>query len=216
MLSSALFTQVHKIQSLTGLMTIKIPLTGVNITSTGGAGKCQGGSLGQYCYDPDTGFYLQTNTEVGDEKYKPRYIYPVDDEWWVGPTPGRKLGFMHNPTKSLNMPLVGWMYTDGKGTWHADETLVISPGPLTLCDSLTVSASGPAAEEQSEKLGEFSRTEMWWNGKPVFRNSQGRLLKQSSKEWDVGDNLDKAGLRGSFTCHCPGSDENWTYWDGAK
>ena len=57
---------------------------------------------------------------------------------------------------------------------------------------------------------------MWWNGKPVFRNRYGQLLRQSGKGWDVGPNLGKAGLRGSMAYHCPGSEEKWTYWDGAN
>ena len=107
------------------------------------------------------------------------------------------------------------MYGDGKSGWPADTTLVISPGPLSsLCDSLTVSASGPAAEKQPDKLGEFSRTKMWWNGKPVFRNSQGRLLHQSPGQgWSVGVKLALAGLTGSMACHCPTIEENWEYAD---
>ena len=109
------------------------------------------------------------------------------------------------------------MYADN-GRFHADTTLVISPGPLTLCDSLTVSASGPAAEKHPVKLGEFSRTEMWWNGKPVFRNSQGQLLHQTpDKGWDVGVKLSKAGLQSSMAHHCPAFEEKkWEYWDWSQ
>ena len=196
---------------------VDFSLNFITITSSGGTAKFQGGVLGQYCYDPDTGFYLQTSTEKGHENYnQPRYIYPVDDVWCVGDAPGVKAGALKNPTKSQSLPLVGWMYSDDK-TFHADTTLVISPGPLSsLCDRITVSASGPAAEVQSPKLGEFSRTEMWWNGRPVFRNSQGQLLKQSGKEWDVGPNLGRAGLRGSMTHHCPGSEKKWEYAVGRE
>ena len=185
------------------------------LTSTEGAAQLQGGSLGQYCYDPVTGTYIQTNTEGGHEKYQPVYIYPVDDEWRVGPTPGKKSGWMYNPTKSKSLPVVGWMYADE--TWHADTSLVISPGPLTLCDSLTVFASGPTAEKQPASLGEFSRTEMWWNGKPVFRNSHGQLLHQSNNQgWIVGVKLGKVLLAGSMAHHCPGSEKKWTFWDGTN
>ena len=139
-------------------------------------------------------------------------IYPVDDEWRVGDTPGKKISFLKNLTQSQSIPLDGWMYSDGKGTWPADTTLVISPGPLSsLCDSLTVSASGPAAWKWPECLGKFSRTEMWWNGKPVFRNSEGQLLKQSGEGWDVGSKFGLACLRGSMAHHCPGSEKKWEY-----
>ena len=188
------------------------------LSSSGGAAKHNGGSLGQYCHDPDKGCYVQTNTEKGHEDYRPLYLYRVmGDGWWIGPTPGVKAGYLKNPTQSKSPPLDGWMYSDGTGTWPADTTLVISPGPLTLCDCLTVSASGPAAEMWPECLGEFSRTEMWWNGKPVFTNSQGRLLHQSHAQgWIVGPRLGKAGLNGSMAHNCPSREENWTYWDGTK
>ena len=95
----------------------------------------------------------------------------------------------------------------------------VAPGPLSsLCDSLTVSASGPAAEMWIQCLGKFSRTEMWWNGKPVFRNRQGWLLHQSAADqgWHVGPKLGDYGLTGSMACDCPGSEKKWTYWDGAN
>ena len=140
----------------------------------------------------------------------------MDYKWRVGPTLGNTACKLYNPTKKQSMPLLGWMYyDDNTWSWHADATLVISPGPLSsLCDSLTVSASGPAAEMWPQCLGEFSRTEMWWNGKPVFTNSQGWLLYQSPAQgWYVGDKLGRAGLRGSMAHHCPSREKNWTYWD---
>ena len=139
------------------------------LSSSGGAAKHQGASLGQYCHDPDKVCYVQSSTEEGKENYKPRYLYPVDDVWCVSETLGEKKEglFLKNPTKSQTLPTTGWMYSNGK-SWTADPSLVISPGPLTLCKSLTAT---------SDSLGEFSRTELWWNGKPVFRNRKGRLLR---------------------------------------
>ena len=141
----------------------------------------------------------------------------MDDVWYVSDILGEKTGYLKNPTKSKSMPLDGWMYAD-KVTWNADATLVISPGPLSsLCDSLTVSASGPVAEVQPECLGEFSRTEMWWLGRPVFRNSQGWHLYQSPYQgWTVGDKLGKRELIGYMARHCPAGEEIWSYWDGSN
>ena len=121
-----------------------------------------------------------------------------------------------NIEKTANI-CCGSLYADN-GRLHDDTTLVISPGPLSsLCDRLTVSASGPAAEKLAAKLGDFSRTEMWWHGQPVFKNSQGQLLHQSGKSgWIVGPELGKAGLSGSIAHHCPASEEKWTYFDGSK
>ena len=106
------------------------------------------------------------------------------------------------------------MYSDGTGTWPADTTLVISPRPLTLCDCLTVSTSGPAAEMWPQCLTEFSRTVMWWNGKPMFENSYGWLLYQGPIQgWCVGPKIGKPALRGSMAHHCPAREETWTYYD---
>ena len=141
-------------------------------------------------------------------------MVPANEKWMIRVKNGIWDGYLRNPSDNKSLPSNGWEYYGYEAKkWNADPTLVISPGPLTLCDSLTVSASGPAAREQSLSLGEFSRTEMWWNGKPVFRNRYGQLLRQSGKGWDVGPNLGKAGLRGSMAYHCPGSEEKWTYWD---
>ena len=66
-------------------------------------------------------------------------------------------------------------------------------------------------------LGEFSRTEMWWNGRPVFRNSLGQLLQMDAgiQGSVVGPELGQYSLAGSWTMahHCPAS-QVWTYWDG--
>ena len=186
------------------------------LSSAGGTARHQGGCLGQYCYDPDKGCYVQTNTEKGHELYHPRYLYPVDDGWWVGPTLGVRAGSLRNRTQNQSLPLEGWRYYDGK-TFISDTTLVISPGPLTLCDTITVSASGPAAESRPDCLGEFSRTEMWWNGKPVFRNIQGWLMYQSSTQgWIVKPIFGYFGLSGSMAHHCPAREDKWTYFNRSK
>ena len=132
---------------------------------------------------------------------------------------GVKCGYLRNLTDNKTVPTRGWeYYVDKSKSWTDDPSLVISPGPMTsLCDSLTVTASGPAAERFPACLGEFSRTETWWNGRPVFKNSQGRLLHQSPEQgWIVGPELGTAGLSGSMAHHCPTIERKWTYWDGSK
>ena len=268
----------RKITSETEIEKFSIDKLYIVLSSKGGAAKHQGGHLGQYCFDPDSGFYVQTNIEKGIypstslavsslvqsfafslnqsglsiphnsqsqvvRKSALRLCSNLDDGWYVndgGMNPkfpknppenksmskwyvndgGMNPKCLRNPTKDKSLPLEGWEYYDSDDkTWHSDTRLVISPGPLSsLCDSLTVSASGPAAKKWPECLGEFNRdVKMWWNGKPVFRNKTKQLLHQSDERgWGVGHILGTFRLRGSMAHHCPASEQEWSYWDGTK
>ena len=208
----------RKISSETDMLEFSINHF-IVLSSTGGAAKHYGGVLGLYCYDPDMDCFAQFSTERDHENHEPCYVYPIDDEWRVNKTPGEKTSWLKNLTKSKNVPANGWMHYDveGKKTWHADRSLVISPGIMTsLCDKLTVSASGAAAERWPECLGEFSRTEMWWRGRPVFRNSQGELLYNGWNGWIVGFAFCYASFEGSIARQCPATEKKWSYWDESK
>ena len=195
------------------------------LSSTSGAAKFHGGSLGQYCLVPNKGWAVQRNTEKGDEQYLPRFIYRMpEDGWWIGNTPGKNSGWLRNATLSDTPPMTGWMYIF-KNKWYEDPSLVItsltppwSADLMSLCDTITMAAWGPAAREQTACLGDFYRMrEMWWNGRPVFRNSFGRLLHQSHNQgWFVGTEFGKTNLSGFTAYHCPADEKNWEYWDGSK
>ena len=172
--------------------------------------------MGQYFYDQDIGCYVQKNTEKSEEMYVPRYLFSSPDNDWGGSdTPGDKSGWLYNPTPSKTLPLSGWWYYDGR-SWSSDPSLVITPSPMTsLCDKIMLSFDEPAAQKKWPLCqGEFSRTEMWWNGRPVFRNSQGQLLHQSPEQgWSVGAKLGFACISGSMTHDCPASEKKWKFWD---
>ena len=171
--------------------------------------------MGQYCYDPDIDCYVQKNTEKSEEMYVSRYLFSSpDDVWGASDNPGDKSGWLYNPTPSKTLPLSGWWYYDGR-SWSPDPSLVITPSPMTsLCDKIMVSFDEPAAQKWPLCQGEFSRTEMWWNGRPVFRNSQGQLLHQSPEQgWSVGAKLGFACISGSMTHDCPASEKKWNFWD---
>ena len=54
------------------------------ISSSGGAAKHHGESLGQYEYHEDKGYYVQTSTEQSEGLFTPRYLYRDEyDEWEI-------------------------------------------------------------------------------------------------------------------------------------
>lgn len=189
------------------------------IISTGGASKIVGGVLGQFKYEADSKYYVQTSTEQSHEEFKPRYMYQDSDNcWWVGDTPGEKKGWLKNPrTNNEGLPKNGsWQYGDGK-TFHDDGTLTLSPGPLPSLPRLfTVTAIGAAAEKWPDHLGVFTRTQRWWWGRPVYTNTQGRLLYHGAVDigWVIGDKLGRSVLRGSRARDSPVTEDSWRYWTG--
>ena len=53
------------------------------ISSTGGAAQHQGGSLGQFEYVEDKGYYVQSSTEQGSDEFRPRYLYHDEEDKWL-------------------------------------------------------------------------------------------------------------------------------------
>ena len=155
------------------------------ISSSGGAARIHGGILGQYEYHEDKGYYVQTSTEQSNERFQAIYMYPDSDNcWWVNDTPGEKEGWLKNTrTNNEGLPENGsWQYWDGKGSWQDDRTLTLSRGPLPLPRLFTVTATGAAADKWPDYFGEFTRTQRWWWGRPVYTNTQGRLLHRGSRD----------------------------------
>merc|ERR1712227_59065 len=150
--------------------------------------------MGQFDYDDEKKYYIQRSTEQSHEDFKAVYLYPTqDDYWYVGSTPGKKRGWLRNPNPSKTLPTSGWQYADGTGTWPADPTLTVTPGPLPpLARKFTVTATGAAAKKWPESLGVFTRTDRWWRGRPVYTNTEGRLLHQGNVD-NLGDDDDDDG-----------------------
>ena len=136
--------------------TNKIKTMVVVISSTGGAAQHQGGALGQYEYVEDRGYFVQTSTDMENELYQPKYLYPDEnDEWWVGSTPGESRGCLYNPypTPSKTLPASGWQYAHSKA-WHDDPFLTVSPGPLPpLPSQNTVTATALEPQLRSGRSG---------------------------------------------------------------
>ena len=187
------------------------------LSSSGGTSKHGGGRLGQYCYDSKNDWYVQKNTQESEEMYVRRYLFSLDGVWGAGNKPRDKAGWLYNPSKSKTLPLTGWWFHDGR-SWCQDPSLVITKSPMTpLCDNVKVRIFGEAAKKWPLCQGVFTRTEMWWHGRPVFRNSDGQLLHQSPEQgWSVGAKLGFACITGSISHHCPTNERKWKYWDRSQ
>ena len=189
------------------------------ISSTGGAAQHQGHALGQFEYLEDKGYYVQTSTEQSEERFQATYLYrDEDDKWWVSNTLGEKRGWLTNTKPSQTPPYSGWQYA-ADGSFHADQTLTVAPGPLPpLPKQFMVTAMGAAAEKWPEYLGVFTKTQRWWNGRPVYVNTEGELLHHDANEagWQIGDKLGYSVLKGSRARHSPVDENGWRYWTGSE
>jgi len=186
------------------------------ISSTGGAAKLHGGFLGQFEYQEDEDYYLQTSTDQSHENFRARYLYHDEEQrWWISSKrPGKKSGYMCHTRPNKDLPENGyWQYVDGNGSWQHDGTVTISKGPLSLPRVFTVTGTRAAAREWPECLGEFTRTQRWWAGRPVFGNGEGMLLHHGPGDygWMIGRPLNRAALRGSQSHMSPSLQTNWLY-----
>ena len=137
------------------------------------------------------------------------------DKWWVNNIPGASRGQLYNPTPSKTLLTCGWRYFDGQ-TFHDDPTLTITSGPLPpLGSQYTVTATGAAVEKYPSLLGVFTRTERWWNGRPVFVNTHGVLLHHGDGDdgWVIGYKLGYSALRGSWAHHSPTRERSWRFYN---
>ena len=199
------------------------------LSSTGGtANHLQSQYLGEYTYDSRKGYYVQSNSEINNELYQPRYIYLYRDsekEFWIaGHEPGSSQGGLLNghgipsPTVPTNS---NWQFWDGNiGEWVADPKLKVTKGALAPCPGVKIYGSGPVVEEwgsylgisKASYLGIFKLTDRMWNGLPVYKNNNGELLHHGTDgSWKVGKPLTWHGIRGFPAGLCPSEATKWTY-----
>ena len=99
-----------------------------------------------------------------------------------------------------------------------DPNLTSSPGPPPpLPRQFTVRVTGPAAERWPSALGVFTRSERSWAGRPVYTNTEGRLLYLGGDHgWLIGRSIGMAALKGSRSRHSPESEDIWSYFTGSE
>ena len=187
----------------------------VVISSTEGVARVLGELLGQYEYDEDKEYFVQSSTEQNNGKYNARYLYrDEDDDWVVGSTPGGNTFWMWNTNSSSEgLPTGGWLYFDGK-TWQYDPSVTVTPGTLPpLPNQFIVTASGAVVELSNslKYLGVFNKTERWWAGRPVYVNTEGVFLYHGIESWMITDKLGYYALTGSRSYQSPVDERSWTY-----
>ena len=177
------------------------------ISSSGGAARIHGGMLGQYEYHGDKGYYVQTSTEQSV------YLFHDEDCWLVGRTPIPSEGRLRSPSFSKTPPSSGWEFIDDD-KWQDDQTLTVTPGPLTLPRQFTVTARGAAAKKYPSYQGVYTKTQRWWFGRPVYINTEGVFLYHggAGDGWTMSDTLGTRRLWGSQARDSPVSEKRWKYW----
>ena len=190
------------------------------ISSRGGTAQYHGGVLGQYEYHEDKGYYVQKSTEQSNENFVAIYLYPDKyDSWWGSHTPGLEKGWLRNLRSSKTLPTNGWQYADRtKESFQDDLTLTVTPGPLPpLPRQFTVTATGAAAEEWQNYLGVFTRTQRWWEGRPVYTRLDALLYHGAEDDgWVIAPIFGYAALKGSKARHSPVEEDSWRYWNGSE
>ena len=197
-------------------------MTGDNnvfISSNGKAAQFQGGILGQYEYDVYMEAFVQKNTEKNNnEKFWPSYMYQnKKNQWLVGPNIGSPGGWLVNPKKSKKVPTEGWRVAVGR-KYEKDPALKVTHGSLTLSMQYEVKATGDAADECPSCSGVFNKTERWWNGRPVYENTNRHYLYHGSSGdgWVIGEKIGQRGfLKGYQSYQSPVDQSRWDYWNGS-
>jgi len=200
---------------------VLVPPVPLLVISSDGIGpETYGSRLGQYELKGELNncpYYVQTDTLSSSP---PSYIYRADDkEWYVGPVLGLawRCG-LNNPRDCESVPADGWLVAvdvDGADTWSADPQCKVSPGPLSECGGITVSASpdSPNANKRPDCLGVFRPTELFSAGRRVFKHQSREKylsIRPGATSWAITDTPgdDKAWMVSAAGANCPASERN--------
>ena len=118
------------------------------------------------------------------------------------------------------LPLLPWRKLQGQQWWQrwwvvhfqCSDSSSVSSG---CCKSVTLKATGAAAEWWSYSLGRYASWGHYHEGGPVFRKSDGwYLYRHSDGTWHVGESYNGGTvfIRSVGTAQCPVSVSQWQYW----
>ena len=186
-----------------------------------GDGKYQGQVLGEYhLIASEPILYQQSSSEKQDKKYVARYIYRVEGSGWdVGPTIGRKGGWLFNPSLSTTLPRSGWEYANDKGGFSADDSITVNEGRLiSKFTEINITLTGAALEKQPKCAGVFKlQHRRIFNGRHIYKNEENELLHcGNGGGWSIGPKLGLFGIRSKSAPKIPSSSDEWTYTTGSE
>ena len=175
-----------------------------------------GSTLGEYEYDRERNFYKQVNTVSDTDVVADRYLYKYSGSgvWLVSDILDGGNGWLYNNNKdTTSAPTSGWQYYDGE-EWIGDPTLTVTEGGLTsICGQYLVSATGQYdAFNFLKYLGQFSITDDWYNGRPVYTNEFERVMfVDNSGGWGIGEKIGTSVVRSNNKPMFPDNVTYWTY-----
>ena len=186
-----------------------------------------GGSLGVYDrMETETG---QVYRQRGGKKYLYQY---TDGDWLVDSTLGGENSAMY--TTDLKNQGTDWKYWDGKKWQNDDPTIQFLPLTSSSCilqPSILLTSTGSTATTWPDYLGTFHIVQGQFSaGRPVWRNSKGRVLKIMNGKTTFGVTFDMTAnsleVRSASGPTCPTDakaansarfdQDAWQFWDGAK
>ena len=149
------------------------------------------------------------------------FLYYSSGHWWVGSVLGSDHGWLWNQHGSQRPSEFGWQYY--YLTWKKDPSLRLQPGHLDPCTQVFVTATGRAKTVQGSKLGTYTPTGDWMEGRPVYRQEKGKryylIIPEKGTTWAVHDTpKTRAGyIRNTKATNSPGDRAKgmrWEYLDG--
>ena len=197
------------------------------LTTTGPAAEYKGDRFGLYKEEGlhnGVKYYRQL-----DRSNKGAYMYQYSKEkWYISDILGKNGGSLQNLTSSDTVPVSGWQYADGTGTWPHDGGITVTPledMASVMCGDITITMSGEAAK-RSDCAGVFKPTGEIGRGRQVFRNPQTGKYLNGHARWGVRDSIDSTAagiLSGCAPEMCPAShrasysdrfnQKHWRYGD---
>ena len=121
---------------------------------------------------------------TSDSEGKQSYLYPNDDGWLVGPNPNADRGWIFNENigDGGSVPRTDWLYSD-EGGWSKDPTLRVTEAN-SICGKYSLNTTfipgerifGISVESWSTYFGDFTITNKWRNGRPIYQNKHDLFL----------------------------------------
>ena len=184
------------------------------VTSENGEGHI----LGEYEYDIAHDYYKQVNNASGVSAKVANDVvlfkYGGNGKWYVSSLVDNDRGWLRNTNNEENsVPKYGWQYAD-KLSWSDDPTLTVTEGGLTnVCSKYSVTGTGLVVDKKPEYLGQFSINDVWINGRPVYNNTDGKVLQVCANGvWCMRSSVDRTDDGYIKSVNHPMFPDNATTW----